>query len=426
MSRLTERPKRLSDLGYNMASIYDYLDKWTATAITQNVLKTVRSDVDKREGSVIYDAVAPLSFMIAAVLQMLKTVLANTDLQTATGDWLDMLGADKGVYRKQATVSRRIAAVSPLGILLNIGARFETKAGLGLFWTVTGTTENEGEYIVECETAGSAGGSDYGELSPVVPVDGLSSFAFVSTMIYGADEESDLDFRLRIWQSLTSDAYGGNYADYKNWVFNAFAESANGSEIDGMMIYPAFDGGGTVKIFPTAAEYDSSGNAMHYLPASAAACDALKAYLDPIDASGLGAGVVPVGHRVTVEALGESVLYLTVNVELKSGQTVTDDLRRAVYEDLQTYIESVRRASLTLSGDSFPREGYAVSITLDGLVNAIQGLGAGLVMRFEQVVSIYINGIEITSTNKLEWTQSADDSSLPIVCDYGDFILAGV
>lgn len=410
-----------------MSSIYDYLDKWTATAITQNVLKTVRSDVDKREGSIIYDAVAPLSFMVAAVLQMLKTALANTDLQTATGDWLDLFGADKGVYRKQATASRRIAVASPLDTPLTVGARFETKAGLGLFWAIKSATENQGEYVVECETAGADGGADYGELSPVTPVDGLNSFSFQSTLVYGSDVESDMDFRLRIWKSLRSDAYGGNFADYKTWVFYTFLESENGAEIDGILFYPStgYQGGGTVKIFPTVTQYDSDGNSFKYLPASAAVCAALKEYIDPINASGLGAGIAPIGHRVTIESPGETILNIYVYVELKTGQTLTDDLKRAVYDDIQAYIESVRQASLTLSDSYFPHDAYSVSITLDGLVNAIQGLGSGLVLRFEQVISVYINGHEITSTNKLEWEQNVNDSSLPVVCDYEDFSIVG-
>lgn len=408
-----------------MSSIYDYLDKWTATAITRNVLSTVRSDVDKREGSVIYDAVAPLSFMVAAVLQMLKTALANTDLQTATGDWLDLLGSDKGVYRKQATPSRRTAIVSPLSIELSIGARFETKAGLGLFWAITGATENQGEYILECETAGSEGGSDYGTLTPVVPVNGLDSFTFNTTMVYGSDEESDLDFRLRIWESLKSDAYGGNFADYKDWVFNGFANSDNGTQIDGMMFYPSyrFDLGGRIKIFPTCAEYDSDGNAIRYLPATLSVSAALKDYLDPVGFSGLGAGIVPVGHEVIVSSPGKTILYVRVVVELKQGQTLTDDLKRAAYTDMQTYIESVRKESLTVVDSEFPWEGYGISITKGGVDNAIMGLGAGITTRFNQVMSVTINSVPLTEENKLEWTNSASSSSLPVMCPYSSFIL---
>lgn len=408
-----------------MSSIYDYLDKWTATAITQNVLKTVRSDVDKREGSVIYDAVAPLSFMVAAVLQMLKTTLANTDLQTATGDWLDLLGADKGVYRKDAIASRRIASASPVDAPLSVGMRFETQAGLGLFWEIKSATGTQGEYIVECETAGSAGGSDYGNLSPVSTVNGLDSFAFQSTLIYGADVESDMDFRLRIWASLKSDAYGGNFADYKNWVFNTFAESENGADIDSMLFYPStsYNGGGTVKIFPTVTEYDSDSETK-YLPASAFVCSALKAYLDPVGITGRGAGVAPVGHRVVVSAPGSTILNVRAYVELKAGQTqISEDLKKAAYDDLQTYIESVRKVSVTLPESDFPRNGYSVSITLDGMVNAIQGIDSGLVLRFAQVVSVYINDVEITSTNKLEWTNNSASSSLPVMCDYTNFEL---
>lgn len=83
-----------------------------------------------------------------------------------------------------------------------------------------------------------------------------------------------------------------------------------------MSIFPAWDGGGTIKIDPY---IEAEGEALA-MP-NAATIEALKDFLDPEPAEGKGAGVAPIGHSVTVEEPVFDVWTIAAQVRLKPGQT---------------------------------------------------------------------------------------------------------
>ena len=292
-------------------------------------MNAVTADVDKREGSVIFDTLSPCAVISASLISELKTALAETDIQTATESWLDLIASQFGVYRRSAIAAQKVGLATPADAGISLDQRFETKAGLDFYWKVTEIL-GDGYYVLTCETAGADGGADYGELTAVPAVSGLESFVFTSTVVEGSDAESDTALRLRYWQELKSDAYGGNFSDYKDWIFHRFAQDASGATLDGMMIFPAsrYLGGGTVLIRPTMESSES------YLPADQNVCDRLKAFLDPQNAQGLGAGIVPVGHRVTVQAPDLDTWDLVVKVRLHQGETdISDDVRAETEAD---------------------------------------------------------------------------------------------
>lgn len=72
----------------------------TYESLLDEALDRVTSDVDKREGSLIYDAIAPSIYMLA---QMYVQLDCYTDLffaDTAIGDYLDRIVATVGLARK--------------------------------------------------------------------------------------------------------------------------------------------------------------------------------------------------------------------------------------------------------------------------------------------------------------------------------------
>lgn len=68
---------------------------------------------------------------------------------------------------------------------------------------------------VTCETVGSAANRYAGQLIPVEYVEGLTR---AELLIPGDDEEETETFRQRVLDSLQSQAFGGNQADYKEKV----------------------------------------------------------------------------------------------------------------------------------------------------------------------------------------------------------------
>ena len=378
--------------------LYDALSKYTSTALLRTALDSARNDVDKREGAILYDALAPLSFVVAQLVQQLKAVLQNTEIQTAQGAFLDRVASQYAITRRAATASVRLAQADPSDFVIALGTMFKTVGGLGLLWQVT-ADNGGGVYTLTCQTAGADGGRDYGTLSPVTPLDGLNGLGFTDTLNEGLDVESDDDFRLRIWQVIQRKSYGGNFADYMTWVFTDFATSANGAAITGISFFPAWDAGGTVKIVPFVA--DSSGE--QFTAPAQLVLNNLKDYLDPEPNDGLGAGVAPVGHAVTVEPPQIEDWNITATVTMRAGQTMTDDLAAEVESDVRELLDGARGDALTLPDGDFPTTAHYVFSITDSLVNrAIQGVTS----RFVDVDDIRVNGV-LLSTHPVSWPQTA-------------------
>lgn len=62
--------------------------------------------VDKREGSIIYDAIAPVAYSFAEMAMNMQQVVLNAYLQTANGVYLDYKAAERGTQREPATNAR--------------------------------------------------------------------------------------------------------------------------------------------------------------------------------------------------------------------------------------------------------------------------------------------------------------------------------
>lgn len=384
--------------------VYDELDKYTSTALLQTALNEARSDVDRREGSILFDTLAPLATVAAGLFEVLKSVCTNTTIQAATGEFLDLVGSQFGIYRTGAMAAVRTIEVIPNSVSFSVGDSFQTKDGLNLFWTVSQDIGG-GIYAVVCQTPGSDGGADYGGLTPVDSVQGLQSVQFKDTWNAGANAEQDELFRIRIWKELQKSSYGGNFEDYKRWVFSGFQAQPNGAKITGMEIFPAWNGGGTVKIIPFI-----ENDGLTYAKPDNTIINNLKAYLDPIDNAGKGAGVVPIGHRVTVEPINNAYWYIHCVVRLRDGQTVISEETRAAAEaDLREAIQSEIASAITKPDDPFPGENdYTFSFTSSMVINAIMGNSS--TSRFLSVQNITVNSVDWYDVS---WTQEANYHWLP-------------
>ena len=69
----------------------------------------------------------------------------------------------------------------------------------------------------------------------------MAAATIADVLIPGENEETDDELRQRYYESLDSQAFGGNVADYKNKV-----ELLQG--VGAVKVIPVWNGGGTVKI----------------------------------------------------------------------------------------------------------------------------------------------------------------------------------
>lgn len=259
----------------------------TFTYIMNRAMARVSNTLDKREGSIIYDALAPACYELAEAYMALGTLIDYTFADTATGEFLIRRVAEIGVTPFAATKAVR---VGEFNLPVAIASRFSLN---DTTYTVTELIAGN-NYKLECEQPGIIGNAYTGALIPLTYVTGLTTANLTTLLIPGQDAETDAELRVRYFETLVSQAFGGNVADYKTHT-KALAG------VGGCKVLAAWNGGGTVKLIIT----DSTN-----LVPSGAVLNSVQTAIDPTVSAGLGLGIAPIGHVVTVEA----VSGLTVNL----------------------------------------------------------------------------------------------------------------
>lgn len=265
--------------------------------IMARMLRAVPDTFDKRAGSVIYDALAPAAAELVQLYMACDYVLAESFADTAGRDHLILRAAERGLYPYPATKAQVKLEYTPTSLDLT-GRRFSLN---NLNYIVIETTTS-GECVLECETPGSEGNA-LGSVIPIEYIDGLQTAAITSILIHGEDDEDTESFRERYFDSFEKDAFGGNITDYQNRT-NALPG------VGATKVLPAWDGGGTVKLIIENSDFASP---------SSNVVSAVQTAIDPAANSGLGYGLAPIGHEVTVVGVDSVTVNIAVQLTFKSG-----------------------------------------------------------------------------------------------------------
>lgn len=275
----------------------------TYAALLQDKLARVPSELDKREGSIIYNALAPNSLESAMIYVALDTILNETFADTASRDYLILRCKERGIAPRPATCAIGIGEFSQ-GVLM--GRRF---SGGQYNWAVTEQI-SPGRYYMTCETAGTAPNSDIGRLIPIEYIDGLASAELTEIVIPGEDEEETEALRQRYFNSFNGQAYGFNRAQYIE-----VTEALPG--VGGCKPYRAWNGPGTVKLVITDSEFK---------PPSAELVNAVQTAIDPTQNSGEGVGLAPIDHEVTVVGVTAVQVNISTKIGFAPGWNLTECL----------------------------------------------------------------------------------------------------
>ena len=277
--------------------------------IMQRMLSTA-SDTEKREGSIIYTAEAPMAVELTNAYIQIDFMRKMTSVLTATGEYLDEKVQEQGIYRIQPT---KAIVKGEFNIDVAIGARFN---GGELNYAVIEKV-SDGVFLLECETAGTAGNDYLGELSAIEYIQGLESAEVVSIEIPAIDLEEDEDLRKRYFDSISGDARDGNRAQYMKWILDH-------PEVGRGKVFPCWNGKNTVKVSILNAE---NGVASETLVSD------FQEYMDP-NSEGLGNGQAPIGSVVTVTTATERVINIMVDVYLNEGYEQAEGVKEAIEEML--------------------------------------------------------------------------------------------
>jgi len=296
----------------------------TFEAILERMLDRVPDNIDKREGSIIWNALAPAAAELAQKYIELDIILNLTFADTSSGEYLTRRAAEIGVERKPATKAKRkglFYGANDALMDVPIGSRFRID---DLIYVVTEQIST-GEFILECETPGTIGNNPSGTMLPIEYVDGLARAELTDIIEHGVDEEDDESLRQRYFDNLRGQAFGGNIADYKQKTLAIPGVGA-------VKVYPVWNGPGTVRLVILNSNFE---------PAAPGLVDSVQEIMDP-PPQGEGYGTAPIGHIVTVQ----SAIGVNINVEttllLDDGYT-PENILPAVSAKIEEYLDELRR-----------------------------------------------------------------------------------
>ncbi|WP_128894628.1 baseplate J/gp47 family protein [Longirhabdus pacifica] len=285
----------------------------TYEALLTRMLQSVPNDVDKREGSIIYDALAPVAVELVEMYNQLDIWKDNVALDTATGDMLTELCYQNGTFRKPATKAI-VKGVFNMDVPLQ--SRFSGENNTYIVLEKLA----DFEYTLQCEQEGERGNTYLGSILPLQYIEGLQTATITAIITNGVEEESDDALRERNREKIIQHPQDGNIAQYEQWTKRF-------DDVGAAKVFPLWSGGNTVKVVITDRDYK---------PASSTLINEVQQYLDP-NAEGLGNGVAPIGAKVTVATGIEKPIDITGTITLEAGYSEAE----GVEEMISDYLASI-------------------------------------------------------------------------------------
>lgn len=329
--------------------------------ILERMLARVPDTIDKRDGSVIMNALAPAAMEIYMAYFELDNIINESFADTQSREYLVRRAAERGLTPIEAT-----PAVWTAEIVGNaeIGDKFTVD---GISFTLIAQTDVS-EYSLQCDETGTAGNEITGTLVPTNKT--FTSASLVEMYTAGDDEEDTEVFRTRYFDSLESLSFGGNVADYKEKVLAI-------EGVGGVKVVPTWDGAGTVKLIIVGADGTVPNDEF---------VEEVQAIFDP--SYGQGYGLAPIGHTCTVEAVKTKTVDISVTIECDD----VDDILESIQGVIDTYF--------------------------DKLISAWSG-GDNIVIRISQIESAILDLVgvyDITKTiiNTTEANLTLDSDTIPI------------
>jgi uncharacterized phage protein gp47/JayE len=353
----------------------------TYDSLLQEKLDTVDGRYDKREGSIIYDALAPNSAEDAQVYITLAWMYSQQSGETASRENLIKIALDtRGISPYGATYAQLKGVFN---IPVEIGERFSIDE---YNYAVTELLDSDDNtYILQCETAGTDGNKRLGTLIPINYIAGLTSAELTEVLVYARDEEDTEAFRQRWRESFNTKSFGGNKADYIEKI-----TAING--VGGVKVERCTNAAGEMQGGHVRCTIISS----NYGAPSSELVERVQTVIDPEVNQGEGDGLAPIGAVVTICPVNEFTIDIETSITYEDGYG---------YEDIKSLIEA------------------AVDKYFKSLSETWSSSSSGLVVRISMLESslLSIAGIiDISGTmlNGLDENIILDGYSIPVRGDF--------
>lgn len=347
-------------------------EEQTFEKILQRSLDRVGVDVDKREGSLIMNAIAPVSAEHANIYILLDGIISDGFADTASREYLVRRCRERGIVPHAATYA---VLKGKFNMEVPIGSRFNLDE---LNYEAIEFIESADEdgtlfyyYQMKCETVGTLGNKFFGELSSIDYIDKDLEGSLVELLIPAEDDEDTEILRKRYFASFSSNPFGGNKQDYK--------EKTNALDgVGGTVVVPIWDGGGTVKLIIINSDFGAASDTL---------VKSVQEAIDP-DPRGTGSGIAPIGHIVTVVSADTVVIDVSCTITLLEGYTLST-IKKKVQEVLDEYFLEMRKiwenGGLIVRISQIENRILSIDGVIDVLDTAINGDTSNIILEQSEI-----------------------------------------
>lgn len=332
------------------------------------MLDTISDDFDKRETSIIYQAVA----MVVPELMLLQSDIELMEDEafpdSCNYNSLVRFSGLRNIHPRQAT---RGVVIAEFSKDIEIGTRFNCEErNYEVLEKI-----NTNKYKLIAEETGHI--ESIGDLTPINDMPDLRTAKITSVYLDGREEESLESLRKRYMESLDYQAFGGNRADYIEKVTSV-------------------DGVGACKVFRRSKATSSEVGKITivivdttYKNASSELIKNVASVLTPTE-DGEGAGLAPIGHKVTVVGAEKQTVNVKTRITIERD---IDDITRDLTKAVEEYLHELRTG---FGSDE------ATVVRISAIENKILGI-KGVI----DVSNTTINGVEKNLT--------IEDKSIPVI-----------
>lgn len=340
----------------------------TYNEILERMLARVSDKFDKREGAVIFDTHSPTAIELELLYVELNTILAEAYGDSASREYLVKRCKERGITPYEATYAVLKGEFTPTNIDVT-GQRFN----IGSTNFVVLEKIADGEYQVQCETAGIVGNQQLGTMIPIEYIEGLETAELTEILIPGEDEEDTEDLRTRYFDSFNEKAFGGNARDYlektnaipgvgstkvtrvwnsdlnpnemipsesvKSW-YESIKGTLSGEPAEWLdtVFNAAADKklttGGTILLTILNSDFDVASDTL---------IKTVQQTIDPDEYAGEGYGLAPIGHIVKVKSAEKIEVTVKTNITFDVGYGWSN-LQSSIDEAISNYLLELRKS----------------------------------------------------------------------------------
>ena len=340
----------------------------TYNEILERMLARVSDKFDKREGAVIFDTHSPTAIELELLYVELNTILAEAYGDSASREYLVKRCKERGITPYEATYAVLKGEFTPTNIDVT-GQRFN----IGSTNFVVLEKIADGEYQVQCETAGIVGNQQLGTMIPIEYIEGLETAELTEILIPGEDEEDTEDLRTRYFDSFNEKAFGGNARDYlektnaipgvgstkvtrvwnsdlnpnemipsesvKSW-YESIKGTLSGEPAEWLdTVFNAaankkLTTGGTVLLTILNSDFGVASDTL---------IKTVQQTIDPDEYAGEGYGVAPIGHIVKVKSAEKIEVTVKTNITFDVGYGWSN-LQSPIDEAISNYLLELRKS----------------------------------------------------------------------------------